>query len=147
MMKQSVAKISCVVMAGIVFPLFAGVFDNAWIKGTTDKNPLSYKTGEEMVFTLELQGVDGDISGGEYTLWWKRSDDFGATEADTKALRWEVRSNGNTYAFDPEQNKDPEVAYFNGMVIPGNKAITWVQGSEHGYVPPDYEGRDFVVEK
>ncbi len=463
MMKQSVAKISCVVMAGIVFPLFAGIFDNAWIKGTTDKNPLSYKTGEEMVFTLELQGVDGDIPDGEYTLWWKRSDDFGATEegsmplaktpfvyrtklenpgfvrleayvvdkdgnrvvkkftgdtstpegrkamneferkkknvffdggagaeieslslaqeaepadfdefwarqfarldkvpireerieiesrnpkvrvfavridcaglrpvtgylsipkavdegatfpcklathgysgdrcvhsekwewypsdkillninahglklvefgateADTKALRWEVRSNGKTYAFDPEQNKDPEVAYFNGMVlrvkralqylktlkgwngkdlyasggsqgglqtiwaagcgegvtradssitwccdmymnnarldkkassngwyirwvpgvayydaavwakriplscrtvvpraglgdytcppmglaklwngIPGNKSITWVQGSEHGYVPPDYEGRDFTMEK
>ena len=31
--------------------------------------------------------------------------------------------------------------------IPGNKAITWVQGSEHGYVPPEYEGRDFTMEK
>ena len=31
--------------------------------------------------------------------------------------------------------------------IPGNKSITWVQGSEHGYVPPDYEGRDFTMEK
>ena len=28
--------------------------------------------------------------------------------------------------------------------IPGNKEIHWVQGSQHGYVPPDYEGRDFV---
>jgi hypothetical protein len=27
--------------------------------------------------------------------------------------------------------------------IPGNKEILWVQGSEHGYVPPAYEGRDF----
>ena len=28
--------------------------------------------------------------------------------------------------------------------IPGeNKTINWVQGSEHGYVPPQYEGRDF----
>ena len=191
--------------------------------------------------------------------------EFGATEADTKALRWEIRSNGNTYAFDEKQNADPEVAYFNGMVlrvkralqylktldgwngkdliaaggsqgglqtiwaagcgegvtraesgitwccdmfnnnvrrerkissdgwyipwtesmgyydaanfakripktcrtvitraglgdyccppmglaklwnnIPGNKQILWVQGSEHGYVPPAYEGRDFV---
>ena len=191
--------------------------------------------------------------------------EFGATEADTKALRWETRSNGNTYAFDAEQNKDPEVAYFNGMVlrvkrglqflktvkgwngkdliasggsqgglqtiwaagcgegvtraesgitwccdmynnnlrrarkissdgwyipwtdsmgyydaanfakripltcrtvitragigdyccppmglaklfnnIPGNKQIKWVQGSEHGYVPPAYDGRDFI---
>ena len=37
--------------------------------------------------------------------------EFGATDADTKALRWEVRSNGQIYAFDPEQNKDPETAY------------------------------------
>jgi len=190
--------------------------------------------------------------------------EFGGTEADTKALRWEVRSYGCTYAFDAKQNEDPEVAYFNGMVlrvkrglqylktvkgwngkdliasggsqgglqtiwaagcgegvtlaessitwccdmfnnnirrdrkissdgwyipwtesmgyydaanfakripstchtfitraglgdyccppmglaklwnnIPGNKEILWVQGSEHGYVPPAYEGRDF----
>ena len=192
--------------------------------------------------------------------------EFGATEADTKALRWEIRSNGNAYAFDAKQNEDPEIAYFNGMVlrvkralqylktvrgwngreliadggsqgglqsvwaaacgegvtrcntgvtwccdmannnlrrerrissdgwyvpwtkamgyydavnfakripktchtwvwraglgdyccppmglarlwnaIPGNKAILWVQGSEHGYVPPEYPGRDFLV--
>ena len=194
-------------------------------------------------------------------------EEFGAIDADTKALRWEIRSNGKTYAFDAEQNKDPEVAYFNGMVlrvkralqylksldgwngkdlhasggsqgglqtiwaaacregvtvadssitwccdmktnasraerkasgdgwyipwtesmgyydavnwakripgtcrtnitraglgdyccppmglaklynnIPGNKSIKWVQGSRHGYVPPEYEGRDFLQE-
>ncbi len=29
--------------------------------------------------------------------------------------------------------------------IPGNKEILWVQGSQHGYVPPKkYDGRDFV---
>ena len=197
--------------------------------------------------------------------------EFGATDADTKALRWEIRSHDQTYAFDPKQNADPEVAYFNGMVlrvkralqflktvkgwngkdliasggsqgglqtiwaaacgegvtraessitwncdmytngklrkdrklklaadgwyipwvdalgyydaaifgkripktcrivitraglgdyccpptglaklwnnIPGNKEIHWVQGSQHGYVPPEYEGRDFVREQ
>ena len=26
------------------------------------------------------------------------------------------------------------------------KSIQWVQGSEHGYVPPSYEGRDFKFE-
>ena len=31
--------------------------------------------------------------------------------------------------------------------IPGNKSIKWVQGSEHGYVPPEYEGRDFTISK
>ena len=53
--------------------------------------------------------------------------EFGATEADTKALRWEVRSNGKTYAFDPEQNKDPEVAYFNGMVLRVKRALQYLK--------------------
>jgi len=56
MTKQSVAKFICMAIAGIAFPLLAGILDNAWIKGTTDKNPLSYKSGEEMVLALELQG-------------------------------------------------------------------------------------------
>lgn len=67
-------------------PLSAGLLDNAWIKGTTDKNPLSYKPGEEMVFTLEPQGLEGEIPAGEYKLWWKRSDDYGATEEGTVPL-------------------------------------------------------------
>jgi cephalosporin-C deacetylase-like acetyl esterase len=52
---------------------------------------------------------------------------FGATDADTKALRWEVRSNGNTYAFDPKQNEDPEVAYFNGMVLRVKRALQYLK--------------------
>ena len=31
---------------------FAGLLDNAWLKGTTDKDPLAYRPGEEMTFTL-----------------------------------------------------------------------------------------------
>ena len=65
MMNRLVVKITCVAMMGIALPLFAGLFDNAWIKGTTDKNPVSYKAGEEMMFTLELQGVEGNIPEGE----------------------------------------------------------------------------------
>lgn len=59
----------------------AGVLDKAWIKGTTDKNPLSYRQGEEIVFTLELMEVEGDIPKGEYFLSWKRSDDYGKVES------------------------------------------------------------------
>ena len=59
--------------------LCAGVLDNAWLKGTTDKNPLAYKPGEEMVFTIAPQGIDGAIPAGEYFLDWKRTDDFGGT--------------------------------------------------------------------
>ena len=35
--------------------------------------------------------------------------------------------------------------YYNA--VPGKKSISWVQGSEHGHVPPNYEGRDFKFEK
>ena len=53
--------------------------------------------------------------------------EFGATEADTKALRWEVRSNGNAYAFDAKQNEDPEVAYFNGMVLRVKRGLQYLK--------------------
>ena len=33
---------------------------------------------------------------------------------------------------------------WNNLKCP--KSIIWVQGSEHGYVPPDYEGRDTMRE-
>ena len=76
-MKLVIARMTCVTILGTAFPLIAGTLDNAWIKGTTDKNPLSYKPGEEMVFTLEPQGIEGDLPEGVYKLWWKRSDDYG----------------------------------------------------------------------
>ena len=59
---------------------FSGVLDNAWLKGTTDKNPLSYQPGEEMVFTVTPMGLDGDVPEGEYTLQWTFTDDFGRRE-------------------------------------------------------------------
>ena len=42
---------------GVASALSAGVLDNAWLKGTTDKNALSYKPGEQMVFTIAPQGI------------------------------------------------------------------------------------------
>ena len=60
--------------------LFAGALDNAWMKGTTDKNPLLYKSGEEMVFTVEPQGIKGDIPEGKYFLKWERTGDDGISE-------------------------------------------------------------------
>lgn len=56
--------------------------------------------------------------------------EFGGDEAYTKALRWEIRSNGKDYAFDPEQNKDPEVAYFNGMVLRVKRALQFLKTVE-----------------
>jgi len=243
--------------------------------------PKAVDDGATFPCRLETHGYSGDRCTHTKPGWCRDNEivlnmnahglklvEFGATEADTKALRWEIRSNGCAYAFDAKQNEDPEVAYFNGMVlrvkrglqylktvkgwngkdliasggsqgglqtiwaagcgegvtraessitwccdmynnnirrerkissdgwyipwtesmgyydaanfakripaqtchtfitraglgdyccppmglaklwnnIPGNKEIRWVQGSEHGYVPPEYEGRDFVRE-
>ena len=60
---------------------FGGVLDNAWIKGVTDKNPLFYKPGEKIVFTLTPQRVEGELPADEYFLWWKRSGDDGVIAA------------------------------------------------------------------
>lgn len=59
---------------------FAGLLDNAWLKGTTDKDPLAYRPGEEMTFTVSPQELDGAVPDGEYFLWWERSDDYGHFE-------------------------------------------------------------------
>jgi cephalosporin-C deacetylase-like acetyl esterase len=64
----------------VAFPALSGPLDNAWLKGSTDKNPVAYKPGEEMVFTIEPQEIEGEVPDGIYLLWWRRSDDYGATE-------------------------------------------------------------------
>lgn len=331
-MKVVYCRMVCAaVFAAVASGLSAGALDNAWLKGTTDKNPLEYKAGEEMVFTIEPMGIEGELPAGEYQLAWTSSDDhgvfksgkhpftkapfiyraktekpgfvrlqvyvvdksgrryakkytgdtstpegkramneferrpryvffdgsagadvaglppvddpadfdafwakqyarldkvpvkaerievknsnpkvkifavrvdcaglrpvtgyltvptavdnggkfpcrlethgysgdscvhhrpwggrereivfninahglklaeFGATEADTKALRWEVRSSNRTYAFDPRQNKDPEVAYFNGMVLRVKRALQYLKTVE------GWNGKDLIA--
>ena len=68
-----------------------------------------------------------------------RLPELGGTEADRKALRWEARSNGRAYAFDPEQNKDPETAYFNGMVLRVKRALQYMKTQK------GWNGRDVQV--
>ncbi|MBQ0032090.1 MAG: acetylxylan esterase [bacterium] len=77
------------ILAGCVFATavaFGGVLDNAWIKGTTDKDPISYKPGEKMTFTLSAQGLDGELPAGEYFLEWTRSGDDGIRENGKEPL-------------------------------------------------------------
>jgi cephalosporin-C deacetylase-like acetyl esterase len=75
-----IKKAAVAVVLGSAHWLCGGVLDNAWLKGTTNKNPLEYKPGEEMVFTVSAQGVEGKIPEGEYFLDWKRTDDFGGAD-------------------------------------------------------------------
>ena len=58
----------------------ADALDKAWLKGTTDKDPVCYKPGETMVFTVEPQGVRGELPAGAYFLKWERSGDDGVSE-------------------------------------------------------------------
>ena len=71
------AKLIALTVVAAAVAAFGGVLDNAWIKGVTDKDPLVYQPGEKMVFTLTLQGLDGELPAGEYFLRWTRSGDDG----------------------------------------------------------------------
>ena len=70
-------------------------------------------TSDEIVFNINAHGL--------------KLAEFGATKADTKVLRWEVRSHDMSYAFDPEQNDDPEVSYFNGMVLRVKRGLQFLK--------------------
>ena len=102
--------------------------------------PKAVDEGAVFPCRLETHGYSGDRCNHQAPTWARDDEivlninahglklaEFGATDADTKALRWEVRSNGNTYAFDPAQNKDPEVAYFNGMVLRVKRALQYLK--------------------
>ncbi len=65
---------------------------------------------------------------------------FDADEAYHKALAWEIRSGGMGYAFDPKQNGDPELAYFNGMALRVMRALEYLKSL------PEWNGRDLVAE-
>lgn len=82
--KQTV--VSAVFAAASVFSVFGGLLDGAWLKGVTDKDPLSYSPGEEITFTVTPQGIEGQLPEGEYFLDWKRSDDYGFTESGREPL-------------------------------------------------------------
>ena len=57
-----------------------------WLKGETDKPPLSYAVGEDIVFTVSLEGAEAFPDGVSAT--WRRSGDDGAEEKGT----WDGRS-------------------------------------------------------
>ena len=82
-------RITATALAALIVTVsFAGtnVLQKAWLKGTTDKDPLSYKPGEEMVFTVAPQNIRGDIPRGTYFLKWERTGDDGVSENGSEPL-------------------------------------------------------------
>lgn len=109
--------------------------------------------GKKYPARLETHGYSGDRCVHTAPGWWPSKDEivlninahglklteFGATEADTKALRWEIRSHDQSYAFDPQQNENPEVAYFNGMVLRVKRALQYLKTVE------GWNGKDLIA--
>lgn len=58
----------------------AAVLDRAWLKGFTDKNPVSYGVGEEIVFTVTPENIDEPLPAGAFLLKWRRSGDDGVVD-------------------------------------------------------------------
>ncbi|MGN0852032.1 MAG: acetylxylan esterase [Kiritimatiellia bacterium] len=114
--------------------------------------PRAAETGARFPARLETHGYSGDRCQHDAPTW-ARSDEivlninahgqklkeFGATEADRKALRWETRSHDKSYAFDALQNADPEVAYFNGMVLRVKRALQYLK------TLPEWNGKDLIA--
>ena len=53
-------------------------FAAPYLKGVTDKDPLSYAVGEDIVFTVSLEGAEAFPDG--VTATWSRSGDDGVEE-------------------------------------------------------------------
>ncbi len=114
--------------------------------------PKAAEKGVKFPCRLETHGYSGDRCEHNAPGWARDNEivlninahgqklkEFGYTEADRKALRWETRSNGHSYAFDPAQNADPEVAYFNGMVLRVKRALQYLK------TLPEWNGKDLIA--
>lgn len=65
--------------------------------------------------------------------------DLGKDEAYYKEFFAGIKSNGKNYAFDPEQNSDPEKAYFNGMALRVMRSLQFVKKL------PQWNGKDLLI--
>lgn len=116
-----------VTAAGIMLgALASGPFENAVLHGETDKaRAIDYAPGEEMVFTLSLQGAE-PFDTGEYFVKWMRSGDDGLAETgrvDATTLPLVVKTKidrpGFVRIFAEVENKNGE-PYKKTPVFTGN---------------------------
>ena len=85
--------ITAIFLAFSISSATAGVLDNAWLRGVTDKDPVSYHAGEEIVFTVTPMDLDGPIPPDTYQLEWRYSDEGGTSD---KELRHSPKSRSFT---------------------------------------------------
>ena len=72
-MKKILVASVCLLAAG---RLLSGAFDGARLVGRTDKDPVSYKVGETIAFTLRLKGLSS-LPDGSWSVGWQLTGDDG----------------------------------------------------------------------
>ncbi|MBQ6138014.1 MAG: acetylxylan esterase [Kiritimatiellae bacterium] len=84
-MKKLIPLMSAALSASFVF---ANAWDDVLVKGRTDKeNPVGYRSGEEIVFSITASKVPGELENAGYFLEWKRTGDDGKTETGKTPFR------------------------------------------------------------
>lgn len=84
---KNAAKVVFASAALACWTVFGAIsWDEAMIVGTTPGGKIFYNPGEEMVFTLKLEGVKGEIPADTYFVDWERRGDDGLTEKGREPL-------------------------------------------------------------
>lgn len=90
--------------------------------GTSIQQPPGDGPGDKISFTINAHGYDLAEDAEYY-----------------KEFLEQIKSNGNGYAFDPQQNADPETAYFNGMALRVMRSLEFVK------TLPQWDGRTLIA--
>ncbi len=89
--------------------------------GTRPQTP-DFRTIDRIEFSVNAHGYELGRDKAYYRLFFES-----------------IRSNGKNYAFDPQQNGDPEKSYFNGMALRVMRSLEFVR------TLPQWNGRDLTV--
>ena len=65
--------------------------------------------------------------------------EFGGTDEYYRTYGDKIKSNGYTYAFDPQQNSNTETSYFRGMILRLIRAIEYTKSL------PEWDGKNLYV--
>lgn len=85
-MKRVVFAVGTMLAAAVAFA--AGPFENAVLHGETDKaRAIDYAPGEEMTFTLTLQGAEAFAEGAYFVKWTRTGDDGQKEEGRVDATK------------------------------------------------------------
>ncbi|MBR1951704.1 MAG: acetylxylan esterase [Lentisphaeria bacterium] len=90
--------------------------------GTHKQMPLSSVNQKEIVFQLNAHGQKLGQNAAYYREFFKS-----------------IRTKKYNYAFDPEQNKNPETCFFNGMVMRILRTLEYVK------TLPEWDGKNLIV--